>query len=590
VSNASATVENFLNHLDGVRRSGDGWVSRCPCRDDDASPTLSISEGRDGRVLAKCHRGGNSCDLDEICASVGLSMRDLHPNHDTPQKGPNGFVDGELTNTYSYYDAEGELVFQVLRFAMAGGRKEFRQRVPDPSAANGWTYSTSKLSEKPLFHLPEVLEAVAEDRVVFVVEGEKDVETLTDLGFVATCNPQGADNGQGSKWKPNHSAALSGARVVIIRDNDEPGRIHADYVAAQLVARGSTVKIKRAPDPHKDVTDLVLAGGVMGELIEEEVLEPDPLAKLALLADSQAPLEQRLADASELLSLAAATSGLTVPATEQLVLPEAPKIGRLVNWADFIGETKADPYDWLIPDLLERQERVVIVAAEGVGKTTLARQVAILAGAGIHPFTTEAIEPVRTLFVDLENPERIIRRQARRILDLIHVSWGFDTKVHAELFIKPDGLNLLDQHDRDLLERQIEATEPQLICLGPVYKAYIDPGTKTSTALITELCTYFDYLRAVYGVTLWLEHHAPLGNALTGRDLRPADSAVWMRWPEFGFGIGRDPTIISERQYEWKPFRGSRDERRFPLRMRRGGLLPFEVISYMNDDEEGEVA
>lgn len=555
-------MTNFLDRLDGVRRSGEGWVARCPCRDDDNSPSLSIVEGRDGRVLAKCHRGGSACSLEEICESVDLTVRDLHPH----QEKKSEFVDGELTNTYSYYDGDGELVFQVLRFVTPDGKKEFRQRVKEGS---GWRYSTTHLSEKPLYNLPAVLEAVANDRPVFVVEGEKDADTLTALGFVATCNPQGADNGQGSKWKPNHTKALAGARVVIIEDNDDPGRIHSDYVGTCLVDSGCTVKIKHAPEPHKDVTDFINAGGSVSELIETEVREPDPfvqvLSSLQGLLDSPAPFEERVAEAKKILTI-----------SEEA--PLRPQIGRLVNWRDFVNETASDPYDWLISGLIERQERVVIVAAEGVGKTTLARQVAICAGAGVHPFTYLEIPPVRTLFVDLENPERIIRRQARKLVESLEINYGKRPK-EADLFTKPDGINILDTKDRELLERQIVKTDAELLVLGPIYKSYVDPGNRSSTALITEVCTYFDYLRATYGVTLWLEHHAPLGNALTGRDMRPADSAVWMRWPEFGFGITRDPTTM-EKEYEWKGFREPRDERNFPLRMKRGTIMPFEVISF----------
>ena len=87
-------------------------------------------------------------------------------------------MDGRLTNTYSYYDEHGELVFQVLRFMGTDGRKEFRQRVPDPMAESGWKYSTKDLAQKPLYKLPDVLSAIQDGRVIYVAEGEKDVEAL----------------------------------------------------------------------------------------------------------------------------------------------------------------------------------------------------------------------------------------------------------------------------------------------------------------------------------------------------------------------------------------------------------------------------
>ena len=64
----------------------------------------------------------------------------------------------------------------------------------------------------------------------------------------------------------------------------------------------------------------------------------------------------------------------------------------------------------MIPQLIEKGERVIVVAAEGVGKTMLARQIALCSAAGLHPFTMSKIATISTLTVDLENPERIIRR------------------------------------------------------------------------------------------------------------------------------------------------------------------------------------
>ena len=567
-------VDNFLSRLDGVRSSGDQWVAQCPCRTDDRSPTLSIAEGNDGRVLVKCHRGGTPCDTKQICEAAGVALKNLYPNVKT-EASTGGYVDGKLTNTYSYYDQNGELILQVLRFVTAEGRKEFRQRVPDDSTDTGWKYSTQHLAERPIYRLPEVIEAMASGRVIYVAEGEKDVDALWEAGFAATCNPMGADDGKGSKWKQNMTDTLAGQRVVVIADNDEPGRVHAHYVATQLSRAGATVKVKRCPTPHKDAYDLLTAGLTVTDLQEIQTYDPDPFwgaaQKIAELAETDMTVCKKMQLAEQLILEASAG-----PETEQGL--ENPAIGRLVTWENFIDEVTNDDYDWLIEGMLERGERMMVVAAEGAGKTTLARQVAILSGAGIHPFTYHEIPPIKTLFVDLENPEKIIRRQSRRILNAIDIHYP-KRSITAHLFTKPNGLNIFDAHDRKLLETQIEATEPDLLVLGPIYKSFIDPGGKTSTALITEVAMYLDHLRVTYNLALWLEHHAPLGNALTGRDLRPADSAVWMRWPEFGFALALDPTT-SIREYEFKQWRGPRDIRTWPAKLRRGPLFPFEVVEW----------
>jgi len=568
----NALVNNFLLHLDGVRSSGEQWVARCPCRVDDKSPTLSIAEGRDGRVLVRCHRGGSPCSLEQICEAAQVDVKDLHPPR---PEGNSTFVEGKLTNTYSYYGADGELVLQVLRFMQPDGRKEFRQRVPDEQSESGWRYSTQHLTERPLYRLPEILDAISKGRVIYICEGEKDVDAMWEAGFAATCNPMGADDGKGSKWKPNMTAVLAEQRVVVIADNDEPGKIHADYVATQLSRSGATVKVKRCPTPHKDAYDMLQAGMTVTDLEEIKTYDPDPFwgaaQAISDLAETDLTAHEKTERARTFLEMA----GIFSDGNQDL---PAPTKGRLVSWPDFIGEVANDAYDWLIEGMLERGERMMVVAAEGAGKTTLARQVAILAGAGIHPFAYNEIEPIRTLFVDLENPEKIIRRQSRKILEAINYHYP-KRSINSHLFTKPNGLNIFNETDRRLLEQQIETVQPDLLALGPIYKSFIDPGGKTSTALVTEAAMYFDHLRVTYDIALWLEHHAPLGNALTGRDLRPADSAVWMRWPEFGFALALDPT--SEiREYEFKQWRGPRDSRTWPARLKRGSMFPFEVVSW----------
>jgi replicative DNA helicase len=192
--------------------------------------------------------------------------------------------------------------------------------------------------------------------------------------------------------------------------------------------------------------------------------------------------------------------------------------------------------------VLERQERVIVVAAEGVGKTTLARQVAICTAAGIHPFTRSGMAPITTLFVDLENPERIIRRMSKQIVGAAeHYRPRKGDPINAHLLMKPDGMNLLGATDRVILEETIEKTKPDLLVIGPLYKAFIDPGGRTSESVAVEIAKYLDYIRWTYDCALWMEHHAPLGGS-GGRDMRPFGSAVWSRWPEFGLTIEPDGT------------------------------------------------
>ena len=99
-------------------------------------------------------------------------------------------------------------------------KKSFRQGAPTQSIpASG---SATRASPGSQYRLPELIEAVASNRLVFVVEGEGKVDKLQEIGITATTNPAGA-----GKWLPEMSAHLRGADVVLLPDNDEAGWKHA---------------------------------------------------------------------------------------------------------------------------------------------------------------------------------------------------------------------------------------------------------------------------------------------------------------------------------------------------------------------------
>ena len=74
------TAEEVVSKLDGARRSSSGWTSRCPAHAD-SSPSLSIREGNDGRVLLHCFSG---CSTADICSALHITVRDLFPGRLDP--------------------------------------------------------------------------------------------------------------------------------------------------------------------------------------------------------------------------------------------------------------------------------------------------------------------------------------------------------------------------------------------------------------------------------------------------------------------------------------------------------------------------
>ena len=574
-----AHVDRFLSKLNGVRSSSNGWEARCPCRNDDNNPSLSIALGQDDKVLATCHRG-QGCSIVEICQAVGLKVTDLYP----PRKEERKL---SLVATYDYRNEKGELLFQKQRFVDQWGKKTFRQRRPDPANPGKYIFSLDD-TPKILYKLPEIIEAKKNSEIIWLVEGEKDADNISKLGFCATTPPNGA-----GKWLDIHTRALEGAQVWIVADNDIVGRQHAQTVAKTLEKNGCTVISWVPPNNFKDVSELLGAGKSLDDLIELKNAEPlsgeveheEEEEQTDAIIQATTPLDSLAEQLSKLLTRIDISETVRLSKASLLInsFGHEDQIdrGRLVNWSDFLLENANDEYDWVIPNVLERGERVIVVAAEGVGKTMLARQIAICSSFGIHPFTLSRMKPIRTLTIDLENPERLIRRTSSNIMGAARKFGYVQGSPECHILIKPAGVDLMRASDKSIIEEAVETIKPDLILLGPIYKSFIDPGGRTSEAVTVEVAKYFDMLRDYYNCSLWLEHHAPLGTSSSSRDLRPFGSAVWSRWPEFGLSLTPDPTAVGEYVYDVSHFRGARDLREFPTKMRRGKVFPFEVIEFM---------
>src|SRR4051794_23341989 len=248
---------------------------------------------------------------------------------------------------------------------------------------------------------------------------------------------------------------------------------------------------------------------------------------------------------------------------------------------EFVREP-SPPHNWVIPGVVERADRVMVVAGEGVGKSVLARQVCTLLAAGRHPFMPkQAIRPRRTLLLDLENPPDLVRRGLRGLVGQV---WdeGLDVGDRAWRWNRPGGMDLRSQADRALLARVIEKVRPDLIAIGPLYKASLPRAGDTYEVAAAEVGAAIDHLRERFGVAFWIEHHMPKGET-SGQRYGPIGSSFWMRWPEFGLTIRRDPDAEG-RVFNLDRFRGDRDERCWPDQLMKG-VTKWPWTAAFNDSE-----
>ena len=244
-------LEALGDRVTGSQRSDGTRSARCPSHDDRRA-SLSIGEGANGRALLHCFAG---CETEGVLRAVGLSPADLMPPREEPRVNQGTDVRGRIAATYDYRNERSELLYQVVRFEP----KDFRQRRP---AGDGWTWSLGDI-RRVLYRLPELL-AGQSDATVFIVEGEKDVDALARLGLLATTNAGGA-----GKWRTEYTEALRSRHVVVLPDNDEPGRRHAEQVTEALASVTATVKIVELPGlPSKgDASDWLAKGGTVKALL-----------------------------------------------------------------------------------------------------------------------------------------------------------------------------------------------------------------------------------------------------------------------------------------------------------------------------------
>ncbi len=234
-------LDDFLDKLEGVRPSGSGYVAKCPAHDD-GEASLQVSEREDESIGIHCHAG---CRTDDVMEALGLHLRDLFARS-------TNFAEPEAI--YSYTDEAGLELFQAVRLP----GKQFRQRTLGPEGEWIWKLESVR---RVLYRLPEVIEAVAAGRTIYVTEGEKDAESVRALGRVATCNPMGA-----GKWRDEFSPFFQGATVIILADRDEPGRAHADRVKQSLQPYAKAIFVLQAKR-GKDVTDHLEMGFDIKELV-----------------------------------------------------------------------------------------------------------------------------------------------------------------------------------------------------------------------------------------------------------------------------------------------------------------------------------
>jgi hypothetical protein len=243
------SAQEIASILGNAKKVGNGYLASCPVPhhgqgNGDKHPSLSITESDDGNYLFKCHGGCDQHTVFSTIKDMGILpqlpdrteyLSSIKPIPTSSQATtPTAMT---LEHEWHYVDEDGISLFLKQRYKTndAKGKTYKTLRVmPDGSRVG-------KLGDCRIipYRLPELRQAIADGRVIYITEGEKAADSLCSLGVVATTSHAGAGG-----WNQDLNQYFAGANVVIVPDNDAAGWGYAHKIVESLLASGSTKSIR----------------------------------------------------------------------------------------------------------------------------------------------------------------------------------------------------------------------------------------------------------------------------------------------------------------------------------------------------------
>jgi hypothetical protein len=412
----------YSKYLPKIKAAGGNeYQALCPFHDD-TDPSFNFNNqngayychgcGKKGgffHFYAKINGHDTKRDFPKILKGIAA---DFGINSDKPKR--------RIIATYDYVDLQGNCLFQVCRMEP----KSFRQRRPD--GKGGWIYKDVFNKQKGgvdpiLYNLPQVHQA----QEVLLVEGEKDVETLKDLGFVATTCPMGA-----KKWREAYNETLKGKDVVLIPDNDNEGRQYMAQVGAAIKDGVASLKWLEVPElPSKgDISDYII------KFTDKEIAAE----RIVLLLNDAKPYEPPKPKSYE---------DAFLNADEFQTLPLPPK------------QTYLDPW-------LTEQSITLISGWRGVGKTWFGMALvdALTSGEGFGPW--DLTNSISCAYIEAEMASQDVQERLNWLnpsKTRQHPLWIYSDSHAAELGLPRS--HLLNEKWRDFIKRNLLTRKIKLLVL-----------------------------------------------------------------------------------------------------------------------------
>lgn len=435
----------------------------CPFHNDH-NPSLSVNLSSG---FHKCYACGEEGSIFDFCmkqnkVDFSTALKTLAREAGIPPTS-NGKPKDKIVERYDYKDETGKLIFQVLRKEP----KKILQRRPD--GKNGWIWNLKGI-ESVLYNLQKVINA----HEILIPEGEKDCNRLASLGLIATTCPMGA-----GKWLSSFNRYLIDKDVVILPDNDDPGRSHALEIAMSLYGTAKSIKIFELPNlPDKgDISDYL---------------------------DTFKDIE----DAKEALAIKIDNCGEWKP--EETIIKDTWQFINVSEWL----KSDPPPREDLFIDLIPKGIVAGIMALGGTGKTYLILYIILAAITGKEFFKCfKPKKPLKVIALLGEDSQDEIWRRFKAIVN------NLDSEIN-DYFLK-ENLKLLCGQSEPLmnlnngnpttteryewLKKQIKEFSPDLVIIDPKAQWYglEENNNDHSTQWVNALKN----LVSINGATILFTHH-----------------------------------------------------------------------------------
>jgi len=386
---------------------------------------------------------------------------------------------------YDYYNQDGELVYQVQRFAP----KTFRQRRPDGNG--GWIYNMKDVEAQP-YNLPEIM--LNPNKTIFIVEGEKCADKLNSLGGIATTSHGGAGN-----WKPELNWHFKDRKVVILPDRDDAGDKHAKQVINNLIGIASEIKRVDLPglSDKQDVYDWFNNGGTVEQL-------KDLVRSHNVVTTPQEVTEDNQKQPNE-----------TFPVMSISDLRNMP------------------PVQWLIDDVITSYGLTVLYGAPGVGKSFIAVDMALSIAHG-RAWHDKTVDEGVVLYIAGEGVGGLGKR-----IKAWQTHYNIDNN-DAPMMVIPMAVQFREQEDIEKLIRTIGAIEKDIKCIviDTVARSMLgmEENSSQEIGIFVEAC---DSIKRMFKCAVLAIHHsgkdasrgmrgsnALLGACDTSLQIKASDSVI----------------------------------------------------------------